>query len=280
MLTYLPAGVMPDLSALRNGTVNNDDGHGFAIVANDRLIVRKSMFAEELINAFDRLRTKHPDGPALFHSRLGTGGQYSRYNCHPFYLGDDRQTVIAHNGIFGQVKVPLTEDRCDTRIAAEDIIPRHFNAALTAIDRAALTAWAGKWNKLVILTVNPAYEDNAFLINEAGGAWDNDVWYSNWDYLPHRSHVSGYTDLGKCAYCGNDEVDAVWGVCLYCDRCADCGMDWQSDCQCWTPSERREITADLTDEEIGASAAYDAWAARREQDWEAIVRKYSHVVAD
>ena len=69
LLTYYPADVQPDPDLLHTGTEWNDDGHGFAIVAGNRLIIRKSMDALDLINTFVKLRRKHRTGPAIFHSR-------------------------------------------------------------------------------------------------------------------------------------------------------------------------------------------------------------------
>ena len=79
LLTFYPATVMPDTAALRHGSYLNDDGHGFAIVAGARLIVRHGMDAGEMIEAFDVARHHYPDGPALFHSRFATHSADSRF---------------------------------------------------------------------------------------------------------------------------------------------------------------------------------------------------------
>src|SRR5207249_655873 len=99
LLTFFPAGVLPDTAALFNGAYLNDDGHGFAIVADEQLIVRRGMHAEAMIEAFDAARHQYPHGPALFHSRLGTHGIRSAANCHPFPVGGDDRALLAHNGI-------------------------------------------------------------------------------------------------------------------------------------------------------------------------------------
>jgi glutamine amidotransferase len=102
LLTYLPAGVQPDTDALLTGALVNADGHGFAIVAGrrlDRLIVQRGLDGEAVIDAFIAARLQHPQGPALFHSRLATHGDTTLDNCHPFTLGGDTRTVLAHNGV-------------------------------------------------------------------------------------------------------------------------------------------------------------------------------------
>jgi hypothetical protein len=103
LLTYFPAGQLPDLDALKAGTDYNPDGHGYAIVVPDatrrdggRLLVGKGLDAELVLTRFDRDRRAHPDGPALFHSRLRTHGLVDEANCHPFRLAGDPRTVMAH----------------------------------------------------------------------------------------------------------------------------------------------------------------------------------------
>jgi predicted glutamine amidotransferase len=96
------AGVQPDTDALLTGALVNADGHGFAIVAGrrlDRLIVQRGLDGEAVIDAFIAARLQHPQGPALFHSRLATHGDTTLDNCHPFTLGGDTRTVLAHNGV-------------------------------------------------------------------------------------------------------------------------------------------------------------------------------------
>ncbi|MFE7803032.1 hypothetical protein [Nocardia sp. NPDC057440] len=54
-------------------------------------------------------------------------------NCHPFVVGGDPRTVLAHNGILAH---PSSGDpRSDRRIAAEDLLPRR--------PFGSLDSWAG-----------------------------------------------------------------------------------------------------------------------------------------
>jgi len=191
MLTYLPAGVQPDRIGLENGAEVNRMGHGFAIVclcnpAKPKIIVRKSMSSITLIDDFIAARKHCDKGPALFHSRITTAGLTNEENCHPFFIGGDPRTVLAHNGILPRnVQPGKDDDRSDTRICAEDFIP-HAGGVHTAKARKQFESWATKNynNKLVILTVDPKYNGHGFIINEAGGEWDKDtgIWYSNSDY--------------------------------------------------------------------------------------------------
>lgn len=246
---------MPNPEALRNGAEQNDDGHGFAIVADGNLIVRKSMDSDFLIAEFTRLRAKHLAGPALFHSRWGTGGTVDTRNCHPFRFGGDRRTVVGHNGVLGKEVQPDKGDkRCDTRIAAEEVIPYFFGDLAEPANRDALAEWIGGGNKFVILTANPAYPVSAYIINEDKGVWDTDgCWYSNFDYIgrPRTRGLAGTWGYGgnaygwaldaddndgylgmACNYCKAGDLD-VDGICLECGVCVDCDNDY-TECECYT----------------------------------------------
>lgn len=261
MLTYYPENTVPaDAEALRNGAEYNSDGHGYAIVAGNRLIVRKSMDADYLIAEFMRDRASHPRGPALFHSRIGTGGTVDKYNCHPFRFRGDRRTIVAHNGILPKLAQPSKKDpRSDTRYAADQILPHKFGHLGYAPNRAALAKWLGPFNKFVILTVNPVYAQRAYIINESSGVWDAGVWYSNHDYLGSTQWVSGrlwaprHDDLydDECPYCGKmGHVNSDTFVCETCGTCLDCLTPVEGgQCDCYLPNVKRRPVADRDEEE-------------------------------
>ncbi|BCY08941.1 hypothetical protein [Actinoplanes sp. L3-i22] len=210
LLSFLPAGVQPNLPALRNGSLINDDGHGFAIVVAGRLLVRHSMNADQLIDEFAAARHAFPDGDALFHSRLATGGTSDLANCHPYAVGGDQRTVLAHNGIL-PVRLPRHEARSDTRVAAEDLIPR-MGSLRSRLVRLRLERWMGADNKIVILTVDRRFRHTSYLLNERAGEWADGVWYSNSGYLPWPDPEPGwcgYDLAGTCGDCG--QLD---GYCL------------------------------------------------------------------
>lgn len=188
LLTFIPAGKQPDEGALLRGIDSNPHGNGFAIVHCDQVIVRKSMDGDKLLSEFMELREQCPDGPAIFHSRITTHGATTEDNCHPFNVGHDPRTVFAHNGIMPNRVQPRGKDqRSDTRITAEDFLPR-FGNLNKPTTRKAFTRWmtANYTNKAVILTVDPRYSENAYLFNEAAGMWDDGIWYSNDSYQPNR----------------------------------------------------------------------------------------------
>lgn len=254
LLIFLPAGRRPDQVALRTGAAVNGDGHGFAIVTADRLIVDKGLDGEAMVAAFVRARAAHPDGPALFHSRIRTHGQFTVDNCHPFPVGGDPRTVIAHNGILPVDVHPAKGDnRSDTRIAAEDYLPRLGPLRLRRT-RLRLERWMGPTNLMALLTIDRRYRERAYLFNEAAGIWDDGIWYSNDSYQPGRSrcwsrwdeapagavgsgwprHHRSRPGVPFCAACGEVADLAGWW-CPWCGHCWSCAEP-PDRCDCWAPA--------------------------------------------
>jgi hypothetical protein len=240
LLTFFPAGVLPDCEALRNGAYANDDGHGYAIVDSDRIIVGRGMDAEAMIESFALLRAASPDGPALFHSRYSTHGVIDVDNVHPFAVGGDERTIIAHNGVLPSSVQPVKGDaRSDTRIAAEDFLPR-FGSLRTRRARARFENWMTPYNKIVILTVDRRFKDRAYILNERAGTWDGGIWYSNSGYQPVAGGGSSlafsrFEYEYACPECSS-LLDAFDQDCAECGWCADC-CEMPEFCQCYLPAE-------------------------------------------
>lgn len=253
LLTYYPAGVGVDTEALDNGATFNDDGHGFAIVTRDRLIIRKSMTAWKLIDQFAEIREEHKDGPALFHSRLATSGDVTTKQCHPFFVGNDPLTVVGHNGIISHCTPKKSDPRSDTQIFAEHHLPqRNLDGARS---RKKLAKWL-QGDKIVVLTVNPDYKANAYLINERYGFWEDGVWYSNRGYRSYAStwsYAAGWSgkvstssgveksgvktngrDILTCKICGYSDVPTIMLTCWECRSCFECGQGADV-CMCYVP---------------------------------------------
>jgi glutamine amidotransferase len=240
---------MPDTTALLAGASLNRDGHGFAIVAGDRLIVQRGLDGEQMVEAFEMLRGQYRDGPALFHSRFATHGERTVDNCHPFPVGGDHRTVIAHNGVLPTTVRPNNKDpRSDTRITAEDFLPLFGPLRLGRVRR-RFERWMTPDNLMVILTVDRRFRRHAYILNEPSGIWDGGIWYSNDGYLPvpqTRWHTTGqpgwdwpaWDELdptaGRCAFC-HAVIDLTAAECPYCGWCPDCGQ-LPENCLCHTPA--------------------------------------------
>ncbi|WP_327139067.1 class II glutamine amidotransferase [Nocardia sp. NBC_01327] len=225
LLTFLPSGINPDIAALRNGARVNRDGHGFAVVTDTGILVGRGMDVEQVIDDFTAVRSRHPHHPALFHSRYATHGAVSIDNCHPFRLGRDNRTVLAHNGILPRRVQPAPYDpRSDTRIAAETYLPREpFGSYDTLRGRRCLESWLGT-SKLVLLTVDPSFNENAYVFNESAGIWEAGVWYSNPGYRPDASsgllRPRGW--LYVCEGCGDVDFSRRGRYCGRCGWCFHC----------------------------------------------------------
>lgn len=198
LLTYFPPGADVDEDALITGAAYNDDGHGFALIypdldGVDRIAIGHGMHGPTTVDRFIRLRQRFPDGHALFHSRIGTAGANTTVNCHPFYVGEGVDTIVAHNGILPSRVQPVKGDtRSDTGILAEEYLPEHpvFSYFDDLRSRRQFEKWLGVGNKVLVLTVDSAYLEQAYLFNESMGYWDGGVWYSNSTYKPFKSRYS------------------------------------------------------------------------------------------
>ncbi|WP_181722932.1 class II glutamine amidotransferase [Nocardia gipuzkoensis] len=234
LLTYIPGNVAPDPVALAIGARANPHGHGFAIVDRRRILVGRGMNAERVIAEFTKARTEYPEGPALFHSRYATHGSIGLRNCHPFLLGGDARTVLAHNGTLPKRVHPGPYDRrSDTRIAAEEYLPkRPFGSIDTHRGARGLASWLGS-SKLLILTVDPAYEHHAYLFGQRAGYWEGGVWYSNTSYLPPALRWPTRRRRYLCGYCQKIDLDRTGRYCGDCGWCFDCETTFP-DCTCHT----------------------------------------------
>jgi hypothetical protein len=194
LLTFIPDYVIPPEKEFAVAAMSNPDGFGYAILESDRIVSRRGMNFERVFDMFCDDRRVH-QGPALFHFRWATHGTTSSDNCHPFMLGGDPNTVLAHNGIL-PIELTKGDTRSDTRVFAESLFPSLGGVEI--LDDleyfAALEKWCGG-NKLVFLTNNDDAKSNWYIMNEELGHWKNDMWWSNHSYvhIPVSSYGSGWS---------------------------------------------------------------------------------------
>lgn len=220
MLTYLPPKTQPNVERLKNGTVSNRDGHGWAIVVPEtatapaRIEYGHSMIADAAIESFRLARESHPEGPALFHSRYTTGGLVDESNCHPYRVCHDGRTLLAHNGVLPYSLEQPNDDsreRSDTRYFAEEWGPLLYPGITGGFNlnskrgRRRLRDWLGNPNKFVILTVDPVFKRSAYILNEDQGIWEDDgCWYSNNGYKAKTYGIGSYYGGGHGGWSGWD----------------------------------------------------------------------------
>lgn len=267
LLSFYPTGVEVEPEALRIAADSNPDGFGFAVMdlKGERIIVRKSMKPDQLIDQFVKARKRHINAPALFHCRLTTDGITGKSNNHPFTVVDpnnpyDHRTVMGHNGIFPAEARPGKGDpRSDTRIVAETMAGSRWNLK-TSEGRLAFGEWMGSYSKVAILTLDPAFNGRGFLINGHMGDWENGVWHSNTSYKWARTLKADWKYVGgawyqvqsrddyrpshmyqPCDMCG--ARDTVHNLTLFCSVCKSCNECFEGvrDCRCapyWRELER------------------------------------------
>lgn len=283
MLCVIPPNTFPSRSKLENSALNNPHGFGYgiAIPSEHRILTFRTMDADECINKFFEDRAKYPEHYAIWHARIATHGSNTLDNCHPFKVGTDAQTYLAHNGIIPVIENPK-DDRSDTRIFAEDLLPAI--GGVRALDNPQV------WNmlddftagsKVAVLTVNPKARHQLYLLHEELGHFDEDgtnVWWSNTSchlYNYWEKPIAGIAGTAS-SYLENEEE--VWLECGVCDRvveywnalvdnsqyfCAQCGSCYEctmtkSDCLCYRPKDDYKQDV-LYDYRTGKEKYYGNW---------------------
>jgi len=273
MLCVIPPQVLPSREKLENSALNNPDGFGFAIAvpSENRLIVEHTMSADDSINSFLALRAKYPEGYAIWHARYATHGSTTLDNCHPFYVGSDGLTVLAHNGVL-PTEERKGELRSDTRIFAEDILASI--GGVTALDNPQIYNMLEDFSsgsKIAVLTVDPRAKYDLYLLHENKGDVDETgVWWSNAScdlnyYAKPAYNYGGYSEWGtawgmdsytpskststttqemyddnkyQCELCmailDADELENTQYICVFCQSCQLCSMNVEM-CMCYKP---------------------------------------------
>ena len=246
----------PSKDELTAGACKNPHGFGFAIDTGSGIISERSMSAKKSISRFLELREQYPNGYAMWHARYATHGVKNELNCHPFKIAGEHDTYLAHNGML-DIVIPKDDKRSDTRILAEELLPRL--GGVSALDDDYVYDMIGSWargSKIAVMTNDPSAQYKIYIINESAGSWDDKgVWWSNNSHKPTPT-ITTYTDEpsvydivvadGHSAYdekfpCPNCEamID-LWDselYCLICECCFDCSAQFL-DCLCYNPKAK------------------------------------------
>ena len=265
MLCVVSPGVIPEREKLENSALNNPHGFGFAIVIPEehRIICERSMDADESINRFLLLREQYITGYAMWHARYATHGSRTVLNCHPFVVGNDERTYLAHNGIL-DIKIPDKDDRSDTRMFAESLLPAM--GGVSALDNDHVWEMVSDYasgSKICILTVDPNAKHQCYLINESSGKevdgvwWSNDSCYLDYGFADPRKGASKgvgtwlstreleFYDDEETVECPNcqafmdeEALDYNEYGCAFCGYCFDC-MQVYTHCMCYRPKAKK-----------------------------------------
>lgn len=236
ILMYFSPSAMPIKAHLDVACENNPDGFGYAVMTRDGIVTGHGMDPDRVIEEFLYVRGENPDDTAMFHARIATQGSVCLDNCHPFQVGYrplkapgatevQGQMFLAHNGML-PVYPGKGDDRSDTKLFAEEIFMRRFPHLDSVKTQKRIEAYLGT-SKLVVMTNDPAYRQQAYIFNQKLGVWidhegTGDIWYSNTSYKTYRYSSGSYgaytgwswpTTVGaasKRRYTFDDYDDAAW----------------------------------------------------------------------
>lgn len=190
---YKPVGKELSEAVLKTCFHNNNDGAGFAYISTDyhgvkRVKLKKFMKFDQFYTAYKRATDTAPDSPFIIHFRIGTHGEKTVYNCHPFYV--DKNLVFIHNGIISGVGTDVKKS--DTQLFNDKILKKlpkgwESNEAIQEL----IADYIG-YSKLIFLNVS----GEVYIVNEKKGNWNDGIWYSNESYkerkyTPHTTYNSG-----------------------------------------------------------------------------------------
>ena len=178
---YKPANKRISKEILKNCFDNNDDGAGFAYINTDfhgvkRLKIKKYMKFDLFYKQYKRAQSIAPESPFIIHFRVGTHGEKSTFNCHPFYV--DKNIAFIHNGIISGVG--FDKRKSDTQLFNELVLqelPKGWekNKAIGTL----IEDFIGS-SKLVTLNI----KGEVTIFNSSKGEWVDECWYSNASYKP------------------------------------------------------------------------------------------------
>jgi glutamine amidotransferase len=225
------------------------------------------MSAKKSIARFLELRAQYPSGYAMWHARYATHGVKNELNCHPFKVAGQYDTYLAHNGVL-DILIPKDDKRSDTRIMAEELLPRLGGVSALDDDYVydMISSWANG-NKIAVMTNDPSALYKMYIVNESAGSWDTEgVWWSNQSHKPapptpvppyygyepsvydivvadkHFSPTLYEDNKFECPNC--EALIDLWEselYCLMCECCFDCSAQFL-DCLCYNPQTKDMLT--------------------------------------
>ena len=183
---YKPAEKSITKDTLKTCFTNNPDGAGFSYINTDymgisRMKIKKYMKFDDFWRAYSKAIDIAPNSPFLIHFRIGTHGEKTTYNCHPFFV--NKELTFIHNGIISGVGTD--KRKSDTQLFNDKVLKKlpkgwQYNEGIQTLVESFIGG-----SKLIMMDIN----GDVTIFNENKGVWDNDCWYSNESYKPRTPVV-------------------------------------------------------------------------------------------
>ena len=202
---WLPAGKALTKEEFKACWTNNSDGGGLAYANDDGVIVTlKSLDYDEFLAMY--FEAAYGDGfnqNIMVHFRIGTSGEDTLLNAHPFHVSDD--LVFCHNGIISEYN-NFNSELSDTQLFNLDILaklPRKFY-----MSRAYMLLLEGFCTGSKLLFMDSV--GRHAIVNERFGTWNNGRWFSNTSYSYIRKYTA-FNGKGSSNYYSGAEFDGFSG---------------------------------------------------------------------
>jgi len=196
IIAYKPKGKTIPKDNLKRCYQSNPDGAGYMFAKDNQLIIRKPFFSfDSMLVAAESDGVLDGKYPCAFHFRIKTHGEIDKLNTHPHRV--DENIGMVHNGIMTGFIVPASF-KSDTVHFNEQVLqqlPEGWMHNQELVDTIK-TKIGSTWNKIVILNA----DETVIIINESGGTWSEDCWYSNSGFM-------AYTNTHTCGRWWGDEFD-------------------------------------------------------------------------
>ncbi len=203
IIIHKPAGVTLPLSTVLRAYQRNDDGWGLIARTPSGLLVNRDYGTHAdgtLLDMYASLQ----DYEVTLHCRIGTSGDLSILNTHPFNVHN--HLWMFHNGV---IDVDRSSDRryCDTYHVAralQTIFDTSQVSGSDAIRNANYIRELGTYAKTSELVF--VDESGIVFVNETLGFWENGCWFSNESSAIDYSPLYKYTPsvYGRNVACDDD----------------------------------------------------------------------------
>jgi hypothetical protein len=162
--------------SLENSWNNNNDGAGMLYVTESGLKTHKEMkHFDAFYKKYLHVKEHYPASWVVLHFRIGTHGAKCLDNCHPFMV--NKRLGFVHNGMLcgKQFTDSFHSDTALFNKLYLQTLPKDFLNHPTILN--LLENFASP-SKMIFLDD----QNVPTILNEAGGDWDGDNWYSNKTY--------------------------------------------------------------------------------------------------